>query len=32
MTRSTPEKFGAMMKADAEKWGRVVKAAKIKSA
>lgn len=31
ITPSTPEKFGAVMKADAEKWGKVVKAAKIKA-
>ncbi|MGH8617573.1 MAG: Bug family tripartite tricarboxylate transporter substrate binding protein, partial [Burkholderiales bacterium] len=31
ITPSTPEKFGALMKADAEKWGKVVKAAKIKA-
>jgi tripartite-type tricarboxylate transporter receptor subunit TctC len=31
ITPSTPEKFGAVMKADAEKWGKVVKAANIKA-
>jgi len=31
ITPSTPEKFGAVMKADAEKWGKVVKAASIKA-
>jgi tripartite-type tricarboxylate transporter receptor subunit TctC len=31
ITPSTPEKFGAVMKADAEKWGKVVKAAGIKA-
>ena len=31
ITPSTPEKFGAVMKADAAKWGKVVKAAGIKA-
>ena len=31
ITPSTPERFGAVMKADAEKWGKVVKAANIKA-
>jgi len=31
ITPSTPERFGAVMKADADKWGKVVKAAGIKA-
>ena len=31
ITPSTPERFGAVMKADADKWGKVVKAAHIKA-
>ena len=31
ITPSTPERFGAVMKADAEKWGKVVKAAGVKA-
>ena len=31
ITPSTPERFGTVMKADAAKWGKVVKAANIKA-
>jgi tripartite-type tricarboxylate transporter receptor subunit TctC len=30
-TPSTPEKFGAVMKADAEKWGRIIKQAGVRA-
>jgi hypothetical protein len=28
---STPEKFGAVMKADAEKWGKVIRQAGVRA-